>query len=187
MTERSDNWSELQAIWLDRPAPEAAELARLRAQVEQERRRMRREVAAERVLALVVAVVLIWWGLAETGVGRLLLHGLAGVTVLMTAATDMLRRHWQRIQGETVASCRQSLRWRARFGLGLAWVGMIGGPLGVGLGLVLGRVLPGETDGAASTGIVAIGLLVLATGWVWSFREARRCQALLAMLDEDRS
>lgn len=64
---------------------------------------------------------------------------------------------------------------------------MIGGPVGVLCGLVIGHIVegaPAVTTSMANGVIGVVGLAVVAASWIWSFAEARRFRAVLRALED---
>jgi H+/Cl- antiporter ClcA len=175
-----DDWGTLQAVWQSRPTETVVD-AQFKAEVAQARRRMLVEAGLEALVALGSAAVLVWWADDAQGTAQTVLLVVAAMSLATLLATSLARRRLWRARGSTLASYRRFLAAQAHLGLRLAWLGVIGGPLGLAFGMWLGdRFQFGER--LNNIAVVAMAVLMLVTSWLWSLREIRRCRRQLAGL-----
>lgn len=186
MSTDQDDWADFRQAWS--AAPMSAENQdQLRARVQNERRRMVIEAAAEALVAIACMAVFLWWARDTQGIEKIILLTLAAASVATPLVTMGFRRAVWRAKGESVAACRDLLRRQALLGLVFARIGYIGGPFGVLFGVVLGHV-SGVGVGLASptdTVIAVVASVVLVAGWLWALREAGRRRRMVAELLDD--
>ena len=182
MTNQNDEWTLLQEAWRAR-ADAAGESDGIRARLAREKTRLYLEMGSEAVVSLACAAIFLWWSLGADGAERIVLTGLSIFAVLTLAFTIGLRWRLWRAQADTMASFRTFMVRRAKLGLAFSRIGYVGGPLGVALGLVLGRHFGAQPSGTELSGsIAALALLALAAACWWSMRQARKWRLVLTQL-----
>ena len=182
MMDLDDQLEAMRAAWRDASVGDLS-ISQLRAQVRQEQRLLRREAWLEVLASLAASGVFAVWAAHAVGVAQAIFVGLSVFAIGWLAVTIQLRRKTWQMQAETVEAYRLFVQRRAQAGLFLARLGYAGGPLGLVIGLGLGRigVLPnvGVQSHPAVIWMAAATFVVL---WVWSIRAARRHKLTLANL-----
>lgn len=182
MTDQNDEWTLLQEAWRTR-ADAAGESDCIRTRLAREKTRMYLEMGSEAAVSLACAGIFLWWSLGAEGAERAVLTGLSILAVLMLTVTTALRWRLWLAQADTMASFRTFMFRRAKLGLAFSRMGYVGGPLGVALGLVLGRHFGVQPSGAELSGSsTALALLALAAACWWSMRQARKWRLVLVQL-----
>jgi hypothetical protein len=182
MMDLDDQLEAMRAAWRAAPGGDLS-IRQLRAQVRQEQRAMCQEAWFEALISLAAGAIFAFWASRAEGVVQAIFIGLAVFAIAWPAITIHLRRKVWQMQAETVETYRSFVRGRSQTGLFVARVGHLGGPLGLVIGLGLGRagVLPnfGVQSHPAVIWIAAATFLLL---WGWSMRAAWRHKRTLANL-----
>ena len=182
MMDIDDQLEAMRAAWRAAPVGDLS-VNQLRAQVRQEQRVLRRETWLEALVSLAMSGVFAVWASRAEGVAQTIFIGLAVFAIAWPAITIQLRRKVWRMQADTVEAYRSFVQRRSQTGLFLARLGYMGGPLGLVIGLGLGKagVLPnvGVQSHPAAIWIAAAASVVLCG---WSIRAARRHKRALANL-----
>ena len=182
MMDLDDQLEAMRAAWRDASVGDLS-ISQLRAQVRTEQRVLRRATWLEALVSLAMSGVFAAWASRAEGVAQTIFIGLAVFAIAWPAITIQLRRKVWRMQTETVEAYRSFVQRRSQTGLLLARLSYMGGPLGLVIGLGLGRigVLPnvGVQSHPAAIWIAAAAFVVLCG---WSMRAARRHKRALANL-----
>ena len=182
MIDLDDQLEAMRAAWRAAPVGDLS-ISQLRAQVRQEQRVLRRETWLEALVSLAMSGVFAVWASRAEGVAQTIFIGLAVFAIAWPAITIQLRRKVWRMQTETVEAYRSFAQRRSQTGLLIARLSYMGGPLGLVIGLGLGKagVLPnvGVQSHPAAIWIAAAAFVVLSG---WSMRAARRHKRTLANL-----
>ena len=182
MMDLDDQLEAMRAAWRDASVGDLS-ISQLRAQVRTEQRVLRREIWLEALVSLAMSGVFAAWASRAEGVAQTMFIGLAVFAIAWPAITIQLRRKTWQMQAETVEAYRSFVQRRAQTGLFFARLGYAGGPLGLVIGLGLGRigVLPnvGVQSHPAVLWMAAATFVVL---WVWSISAARRHKLTLVNL-----
>ena len=182
MSDPSMDLDDLRSVWRDAAGPDAASLQQLRRDAVLQTRRLYAAVALECVGTAAAMVLFVWLaGGAATAAGRLAYLGVGVLALAVQVWMIWLRRKVWRARAAAPREYLELQAQRSRVAMRLAWLALVGGPVGVAIGLVLGRWAP--SDGVAAAvdvgGRVAIGLLVLGfvamlAYAVWVVRRERR-------------
>jgi hypothetical protein len=182
MIDLDDQLEAMRAAWRAAPVGDLS-ISQLRAQVRQEQRVLRRETWLEALVSLAMSGAFAVWASRAEGVAQTIFIGLAVFAIAWPAITIQLRRKVWRMQTETVEAYRSFAQRRSQTGLLLARLSYTGGPLGLVIGLGLGKagVLPnvGVQSHPAAIWIAAAAFVVFSG---WSMRAARRHKRTLANL-----
>ncbi len=182
MIDLDDQLEAMRAAWRAAPVGDLS-ISQLRAQVRQEQRVLRRETWLEALASFAASGVFAVWAAPADGVVQAIFIGLSVLAIAWPAITVQLRRKIWRMQTETVEAYRSFVQRRSQTGLFLARLSYMGGPLGLVIGLGLGKagVLPnvGVQSHPAAIWIAAAAFVVL---FGWSMRAARRHKRALANL-----
>ena len=182
MMELDDQLQAMRAAW--RAVPDCdRSVSQLLAQVRQEQLALQRETWVEVLASLAASGIFAVWAAHAEGVVQTIFVGLSVFAIAWPAITIQLRRKAWQMQAETVEAYRLFLQRRSQTGLFLARLGYLGGPLGLVIGLGLGRtgVLPnvGTQSHPAVIWIAAATFVVL---WGCSMRAARKHKRTLVNL-----
>jgi|688.fasta_scaffold186461_1 hypothetical protein len=182
MMDLDDQLEAMRAAWRAASVGDLS-ISQLQAQVRQEQRVLRREAWLEALASLAASAVFAVWAAHAVDVAQDIFVGLSVFAIGWPAITIQLRRKAWQMQAETVEAYRSFLQRRAQTGLFLARLGHAGGPLGLVIGLSLGRIgVPPNVGVQSHPAVIWMAAATLVVLWVWSIRAARRHKRALANL-----
>jgi H+/Cl- antiporter ClcA len=182
MSDPSMDLDELRSVWRDAAGPDAASLQQLRRDAVSQTRRLYAAVALE-CMGTAVAIVLFVWlaGGAATAAGRLAYLGVGVLALAVQVWMIWLRRQVLRARAAAPREYLALQAQRSRVAVRLAWLALVGGPVGVAIGLVLGRWAPSagvaaavDVGGRGTIGLLVLGFLAMLAYAAWVVRRERR-------------
>lgn len=183
MNDPSMDLDELKSVWRDEPALDAAaSLQALRREAQRQTRRLYATVAVE-CLGTAAAVGLFVWlaGGAATNAGRLAYLAIGMLALAVQGWMLWLRRKVMRARAAAPHEYLELEVQRSRVAMRLAWLALIGGPVGVVIGLALGSWAPSEgaavaidVVGRGVVGLLVLGFVAMLAYATWVVRRERR-------------
>lgn len=129
------------------------------------------------------AIVLFVWlaGGAATAAGRLAYLGIGGLALAVQVWMIWLRRQVLRARAAAPKEYLALQAQRSRVAIRLAWLALVGGPVGVAIGLALGRWAPSDgvaaavdVGGRGTIGVLLLGFVAMLAYAAWVVRRERR-------------
>jgi threonine dehydrogenase-like Zn-dependent dehydrogenase len=182
MSDPSMDLDELRSVWRDTVGPDAASLQQLRRDAVSQTRRLYAAVALE-CMGTAAAIVLFVWlaGDAATAAGRLAYLGVGVLALTVQVWMIWLRRKVLRARAAAPRDYLVLQAQRSRVAVRLAWLALVGGPVGVAIGLVLGRWAPSkgiavavDVGGRGAIGLLVLGFVAMLAYAAWVVRRERR-------------
>jgi hypothetical protein len=183
MNDPSMELDELKSVWRDEPAlDDAASLQALRREAQRQTRRLYATVAVECVGAAAAIGLFVWIaGGAATTAGRLAYLAVGVLALAVQGWMLWLRRKVLRARAAAPHEYLELQAQRSRVAMRLAWLALIGGPVGVVIGLTLGLWAPSEgaaaaidVGGRSVVGLLVLGFVAMLAYAAWVVRRERR-------------
>jgi hypothetical protein len=183
MNDPSMDLDELKSVWRDEPAlDDAASLQALRREAQRQTRRLYATVAVECVGTAAAIGLFVWLaGGAATNAGRFAYLAIGVLALAVQGWMLWLRRKVLRARAAAPHEYLELQAQRSRVAMRLAWLALIGGPVGVVIGLALGRWAPSEATAAAIdvggrsvVGLLVLGFVAMLAYAAWVVRRERR-------------
>jgi bacteriorhodopsin len=183
MNDPSMDLDELKSVWRDEPAlDDAASLQALRREAQRQTRRLYATVAVECAGTAAAIGLFVWLaGGAATNAGRFAYLAIGVLALAVQGWMLWLRRKVLRARAAAPHEYLELQAQRSRVAMRLAWLALIGGPVGVVIGLALGRWAPSEgaaaaidVGGRSVVGLLVLGFVALLAYAVWVVRRERR-------------
>ena len=172
----------LKSVWRDEEAPDAASLQQLRRDAESQTRRLYAAVALECVGTAAGIVLFVWLASgAATAAGRFAYLAVGALALAVQGWMLWLRRNVLRARAAAPREYLELQAQRSRVAARLAWLALVGGPVGVAIGLALGRWAPSEgiavavdVSGRGVIGLLVLGFVAMLAYAAWVVRRERR-------------
>jgi hypothetical protein len=182
MSDPSMDLDELRSVWRGEPAPDAASLQALRREARVQTRRLYATVIVECLGTVAAAVLFVWLaGGAATAAGRFAYIAVGVLALAVQVWMLWLRRNVLRARAAAPREYLALQAQRSRVALRLAWLALVGGPVGVAIGLALGRWAPSagvaaavDVGGRGTIGLLVLGFAAMLAYAAWVVRRERR-------------
>lgn len=195
MSSLDDDLDALKRVYTSAPAPDAKDIAALRAHVQTQNAALRRGFWIEIAMTVAALGLIVWQAASNDGaLARLALGGVAALLLIYQALSFVLRRDAWSALALSERDFLHARRAQALTRMRLAVFGLIALPIGIAAGLWLTHfgaaptdvIAPGAPDWLMLAAAVAIGAGVIATlgrQWLQARRTFRAADAKVKQVD----